>query len=181
MIEKIQSIQSNLLINLQESEIERHITVEFECPFPVNFLNKNILEHELFRDNFKQLMELTGPVLYWFEISSNHTAKQIIESFRSYHKQIGSRPTPALKKGVRPDSQCLYVGKAKRYFYGRVIQHLGFEQGGSSQGLQLYHWANDIGLKVKVHAYEFSPSMIELISVMEIELAKQMNPLLGKH
>jgi hypothetical protein len=178
----VNQITTDLFTNLSKSrQVVQQVSVEFQCPFRTDFRFVDITKDEENQQQFRELMELKGPVLYWFEVTSNHTAIELREAIEGYKGQPNARRTPAFKRAFSPDSRCLYVGKAKRSFYGRVIQHLGFEQSGSSQGMQIYHWANDMRLKVSVHGFELAPAMIDLVSIMEIEFAKHMKPIFGKH
>ncbi len=178
----VEEIATALFKKLSESrKVVNQVSVEFSCPFRLDFRFVDITKDEEYQQQFRDLMALQGPVLYWIEVTSDHSAEELRAVMEGYKRQHGARPAPALTRSYKADSRCLYVGKAKRSFYGRVIQHLGFEQSGKSQGIQLYHWANNMGLKVKVHGFELEPAMIELVSVMEIEFAKHMKPIFGKH
>ena len=85
-----------------------------------------------------------------------------------------------MKKSIN-DSRILYVGKVKRHFWGRLIQHLGYYKVNRTQGLQLYYWAKELNLNLKVTVIEFEPEMIDLMEVLESALAKKLKPILGKH
>lgn len=86
-----------------------------------------------------------------------------------------------MKKRYDEYSKCLYVGKVKKTVWGRVIQHLGFYKVAKTQGLQLFEWARDLDLKLKMHVYEFEEDMCDLVSIMELELARKKKPIIGKH
>lgn len=180
---------STIAISLKEKLSEtisnghkNYYAFELDCStMAVNYLEKDIRDKD--SDYYKlinELQELTGPVLYWFEIKSN-TDRQLIRDCIVKHKARSSRITPYLRPKFNADSDCLYVGKVKRNFYGRIIQHMGFYSTPKTQGLQLYHWAKDIGLVVTVHCYELQPEMIDMIAMMEFEMAERKRPIVGKH
>jgi hypothetical protein len=129
---------------------------------------------------FKDIMEMKGPVLYFFEVLSDTSPSEIIESIKSFSNGPNSKSIPAIKKTI-PISKILYVGKVKKIFWGRVIQHLGFYKVRGTQGLQLYYWAKPLNLKLKLTAIEFEDDASEIISILEKKFAQQLNPILGKH
>lgn len=126
-------------------------------------------------------MEIKGPVLYWYEIISNHSNYEIINSLQVYERQQSHRTIPVFFKGYNRDTRILYVGKCKETFWGRVIQHLGYFKILTAQGLQLFHWAKELHLEVKLHALEFTEDMADIMSIVESYFAKRLHPLLGKH
>ena len=135
------------------------------------------LEHE---ELFGKLSQISGPVLYVFEIVSETTAKEIVESITAYSKTINSKTIPAIKLSY-PDTKTLYVGKVTKNFWGRVIQHLGFYKVTGTQGLQLFYWARPLKLKLRLTAIEFDNDTSGLMAVFERSLADRLKPILGKH
>ena len=65
--------------------------------------------------------------------------------------------------------------------FGRFIQHLGFHKAKSTQGLQLFYWAKNLSLSLKLTMLEFEPDMINLMTVLENEVANELKPIIGKH
>lgn len=121
------------------------------------------------------------PALYWFEITSNHTANEIYESVIELKKTI-NRNLPAHKQVLKDvHSNILYVGKVKRNLAGRMLLHLGYNGSASPQGLQLCHWINKAGLKLKLNVIYLPEDLAALASVFELGLANDLNPILGKH
>ena len=129
---------------------------------------------------FKDIKEISGPTLYYFEIISNHSSIEIVNGIREYSLTENSKSIPAIKAKF-PDSQILYVGKVKKHMWGRLIQHLGFYKVQFTQGLQLFYWAKDLSLSLKLTVLEFEPEMVNLMEVLENEIAKELKPILGKH
>lgn len=154
--------------------------------FPINcaelqdFNFVDITNSEKYKPLFSELKEMLGPCLYYFEITSNNLSFEIINKIKEYSNTENSKAIPAMKKSIN-DSRILYVGKVKRHFWGRLIQHLGYYNVNRTQGLQLYYWAKELNLNLKVTVIEFEPEMIDLMEVLESALAKKLKPILGKH
>lgn len=154
---------------------------EIDCSTLQDYLNCNILESEQFKNWFMELQTITGPCVYWYEIASGISNTEIIGKLDEYKKQMEHRVIPVYRKNYNQETKILYVGKVKGQFYGRVIQHLGYHKQVQTQGLQLYHWAKNIDLKLKLHVIEFNNDMSDLVATVEQYFAKELNPLLGKH
>lgn len=146
-----------------------------------DFCSNDIRQSVMYKKLFDRLLRITGPVVYWFELDESCNKKNIIEKLLWYKDHINERSTPALNKSINYSSNILYVGKVKNKFYGRLIQHLGYFTNSQTQGLQLYHWLSDEGIKLTVHIFEFDENMADLIGVVENRLARKLQPLIGKH
>lgn len=166
---------------LSKEGVKKEFEFEIDCESLKDYNNIDIRDSLEFKSIFEKLKDLDGPVLYWFEILSDIDNDIIREKLKEYSETNNSKATPAMKKSFDINSKCLYVGKVKRSVWGRMIQHLGFYKVSRTQGLQLFHWSKGLNLKLKVHLYEFEPEMADLISIFEIELAKQNKPIVGKH
>jgi hypothetical protein len=180
----IKNISKNMidsLLNVSENGFKKEYEFEINCESLKDYNNIDIRESFEFASVFRKLKELNGPVLYWFEILSDIDNENIRKRIRDYSNSNNSKVTPAMKKYYDPKSKCLYVGKVKKAVWGRMIQHLGFYKVQRTQGLQLFYWSKGLNLKLKVHLYEFEQEMADLISIFEIELAKQNKPIVGKH
>jgi len=124
------------------------------------------------------------PAVYWFEIISDHTALDIRTAFDDLRTSEILRSVPAISKRYNQDSKVLYVGKGKANLSGRMFLHLGYQLKGSSQGLQLCHWNYDgvlKGLKLRINIIYLPANLAELASTFELKLAKELQPILGKH
>ena len=170
-----------VLDKVKNDALTKEFIFDIDCSDLKDYLNNNILKTEEYSDLFKRLCEMKGPVLYWFEILSDNTNDSIIASLRGYKRLKDHRAIPYFKESYDRHTRILYVGKCKRDFYGRVIQHLGYFTTPTIQGLQLYHWAKDINLKVRIHAIEFPNEMEDIMPIVESFFAKQLHPLIGKH
>lgn len=85
------------------------------------------------------------------------------------------------KKTYCATSNYLYVGKVKKNFYSRIVQHLGYFKTAATQGLQLCHWGNNLSLKLKLHVIEFNRDMEDMMPAIEQHFAQVLKPLVGKH
>lgn len=182
---------NQIIIDLSKSSIEslqkvadygaKQIkTFEIDCNLLEDYNNVDIRNSEKFKELFSDIKTITGPALYYFEITSHHSSNDVVENIYKYSKLEKSKKTPAVKKKI-PASMCLYVGKTKKHMWGRLIQHFGFYRVNSTQGLQLYYWAKDISLKLRLTVIEFEPAMSNLLVILENDLAYKLNPILGKH
>jgi len=138
-----------------------------------------------FKKLFEDVTKITNPVVYWFVIKTNISAQNIVDNLICYREKegINARSTPAFKKlDMNINSKILYVGKVKNIFWARLITHLGFLKGkGQTQGLQLNSWTRDLNLNLELNVLEFNKEMADYLTIIEVEFAKQMHPILGKH
>ncbi len=169
------------LRNIQENGVRKELSFEINCSFLDDFNNIDIRQSDKFKAIFDQLENTSGPTLYWFEIISNTATKDIIEALSIYKASTNAKATPALKTTINFESKVLYVGKVKGSFWGRLIQHLGFYKTNGTQGLQLYYWAKNLSLNLKVNILEFDGNMADIMPVVEYAFAKRLQPLVGKH
>lgn len=180
----IKEVVGNLISSLEviESEgIKNDYSFEIDCESLKDYNHNDIRDSLEFKNIFEDLTILNGPVLYWFEIISSTPRNLIREQITDYAQKEISKATPALKKMFDIYSNCLYVGKVKKGVWGRMIQHLGYYKVERTQGLQLFHWAKGLDLKLKVHLYEFENDIADMVSIFEIEMAKLKKPIIGKH
>jgi hypothetical protein len=125
--------------------------------------------------------EMRGPALYVFELLPDTDNARLLQQLYTYRSTAGSKAVPAMRKHPNTDSTYLYVGKVKKDFWGRLIQHMGFYKNGQTQGLQLYHWMRGSGAKLRVHVHVFPKGLEELMGRLEVQMAQQLHPLIGKH
>lgn len=184
----VEDILLNSAINLKDSlsklcnsGIKEYHSFSIDCESLKDYNYEDIRDSPEFRDEFKELEKLEGPVLYWFEITSDVDNNLIREKLKEYKRNKDAKSTPALKKNFDLDSKCLYVGKVKRIVWGRIIQHMDFYKVSQTQGLQLYYWTKGLNLDLKVHFYGFNSNFSDLISIFEIEVARSLHPIIGKH
>lgn len=180
---KIKEISGNAvipLLNVSKKGAKRKKEFYINCSELEDYNHIDITDSEKHKLMFSELKEMNGPCLYYFEITSNNLTAEIIKKIKEYSSTENSKSIPAIKSTI-PESKFLYVGKVKRHFWGRLIQHLGYYKVNRTQGLQLYYWAKELNLNIKLTVLEFEPEMINLVEVLENDLAKYLKPILGKH
>lgn len=183
MIEQIKNIsidKAESLLNFTRTNIQVY-SIFIDCENLKDYNSIDIRKSIEYKQVFDNLNDIKNyPVLYWFEIeNTNIEAKQIVNAINEYSKS-GNKAVPAIKKSYEPNSKILYVGKVKRNFNGRLIQHLGFYKINNTQGLQLFYWAGKIKLKLKLNYIVFDNSLENLMPLFEIEIAKKIKPIVGK-
>lgn len=168
----------NQLTKISFNEV---ITYDLDCTNLTDFGNKPIqCEKTLkFIDEIERQNDL--PAVYWFEIISDHTAKELYDSVIDL-KKISDRNMPAHKKGFSKwTSRILYVGKVKQNLAGRMLLHFGYNIKPSVQGLQLCHWPNKEGLNLRLNVIYLPKNLDVLAGIFELQLAKHLTPIIGKH
>ncbi|MEQ3656510.1 MAG: hypothetical protein ABNH00_11655 [Dokdonia sp.] len=185
MKEKVNNAIDKLIDILEKSKLEdlqeQHITT-FSCvDLDELHLIEDIRNSKQFGQLFNKLNSMKGPVLYWFKTDSESLTSEIYNSIKQYKDTKGTRVVPALRKDCPQPSEYVYVGKVKRYFWGRIVQHLGYANDPRTQGLQLFHWSKPIDLKVHLYAIEFQKDMADLVGVLESLMAREFKPIVGSH
>ena len=169
------------LEHIKNNGVRKELSFTINCGDLEDFNFVDIRESKNFKPIFDQLKELSGPTLYWFEIISDTDTELVVKSLNNYKTSANAKATPALKSKINFDSKVLYVGKVKGTFWGRLIQHLGFFKVNGTQGLQLFYWAKDLSLNLKVHIFVFDNNMADIMPIVEYTFAKRFQPLVGKH
>lgn len=149
------------------------------------YFDHDIRDSEQLKGVFDKLKLIKKPVLYWFEIDETKiNAEQVRSLYIEHLAKKTNRAISSYKKKL-PDenSKTLYVGKVKTGFWGRLITHLGYHKSNQTAGLQLFHWYNIAeGLPVlKLNYIIFEREMEDLISVLELDLARELKPILGRY
>lgn len=183
-IEYLQNFIGGTIKNLEkvrDNGVKKELSFDINCIDLEDYNHTDIRQSEKFKKIFDQLKNASGPTLYWFEITSDTDTHKVIEALNTYKNSQNPKATPALKNKINYTSKVLYVGKVKGTFWGRLIQHLGFFKVNATQGLQLFYWAKDISLNLKVNILEFDNEMADIMTVVEYEFAKRLQPLVGKH
>lgn len=182
----LQTCSKDLLKNLQKFQdetFEKVLSFDVDCetliPFPPGKHGSDAIFHQL--HNFNN----DHPAVYWFEISSKHTAKNIRDAYPDIQARAGARKTPSIYKGQTFESKVLYVGKGKKNISGRMFLHFGFEPKKINlQGLQLCYWDFNTtlkGLKLKLNIIYLPKEMVLFTPIFERCLADSLKPILGRH
>ena len=169
------------LLNVYNQELKSCYTFEINMSDVGDYNHIDIRYSEPYKSLFQDLMAIKGPVLYWFEVISQHSSHDILKAFERYKNDPDCKAIPALKSKLEHGTNILYVGKVKTQFWGRFITHLGFFKTNRTQGIQLFYWAKTLGLHLRVHVYEFDKNMADLMTIVEFGMAQKLKPLLGKH
>ena len=128
---------------------------------------------------FRRIQEINEPTVYWFTIKSHHDSKQIYDRMLSARKNI-HRKFPAQIE-YRGTSKVLYVGKVNNDLSSRMITHLGYDERPDRQGLQLFHWARKMGLKLELNCIVLKKELKDFIYFFEAQLSQELKPLIGKY
>lgn len=156
----------------------------------VNGYKTDIRIDSNFSHIFNDLNLKVSNCLYWFDIKSKNKAfglNSLLNENRALLNE-NKRVVPALNSNI--ESSILYVGirrgGQRKYdgltnISGRIIQHLGFYEKGSTQGLQLVHWVNKSDLEVTLFVAEFPELPNEYLEIFEKLVALKLKPLCGKH
>jgi hypothetical protein len=134
-----------------------------------------------FKALFDILKSMKGPGLYWFEILSENTHEEIRQQLTEYKNKPSARANSAMWRYTVPDSKHLYVGKVKKDISGRIVTHLGYNKNPHTSGLQLFHWAKGMNLSLRLNTMEFISEMEDLMGIIELKVAQNLHPIIGKH
>jgi hypothetical protein len=148
------------------------------------YFNHDIRKSVQLKDIFDKLKQIKNPVLYWFEIDETKiNADEIRNLYMEHLIKKSNRAISSYKKDYDKNSKTLYVGKVKAGFWGRFITHLGYHTSIQTAGLQLFHWYNVAeGLPaLKLNYIVFEREMEDLISIIELDLARKLKPILGRY
>ena len=166
------------LLRVVEAGVKAVHHFRFDIGGMREYLTEDIRKSVEHRADFERLAAVRGPVVYMFEICPPSSPDAVLAAAKAY---TGLRAVPARRRSIDDTSTVLYVGKVKKAFWGRVIQHLGFARTSATQGLQLYHWTRGMALELQLTAFEFEDDMADLLPLVEKAVASRFKPLLGKH
>ena len=183
--ESIEILQQAQL-KIKSSEGKKSIILD-EKYFHEKFMNEINISEDI--DEFRTLKDIKKPVLYWFELASsdNNTAlrEEFINGYREPIKKGVKTPyrnTSSYKNTYNPKSTTLYVGKVEIGFWGRIVTHLGYSQSPKTAGMQLFHWYKpEVFGALKLNYIVFEENMKHLIVILEKQLAKELEPLIGRY
>lgn len=142
------------------------------------------------------------PVLYWFsfendlaqQIEIHQHFKQFCEEKCKLEYKTGKdhyydnelnyrRAFSALKKKKDNDfkTKTLYVGKVEKDIWGRLAVHLGWGTSPKTAGMQLRFWYDfEKYGNLTFNYIDLNNDLKYFVEVLEKELRKELNPLLGK-
>ncbi|WP_017496805.1 hypothetical protein [Flavobacterium sp. WG21] len=123
------------------------------------------------------------PILYWFSIDDTiSNAKHLREKYTAFRNSGQPRSTASYKTYFDANSKTLYVGKVKEGFHLRLVTHLGYSKNPNTAGMQLFHWYNpEVFGNLTLNYMVFNEEMGDLITILEMELARELKPIIGKY
>lgn len=160
-------------------------------PTPEKRDASNIRTHIKFDAMFRALDLKRTHCLYWFELNDKISCSKLIEIQNNARLALGERQRTIPVRNMNCDSNVLYVGIRRGGFTkkwqlsnisGRMIQHLGYYYKGSTQGLQLAHWAVEAGHTITFKVVQFDKDFPDnYLGAVEKIMAHNLKPLCGKH
>ena len=187
MTDKLIEITTNLKEALEKNRSSIHLKTKHidKSFFHEKYKKDANITAESF---FLEFNDIKSPVLYWFEINTTKVSKEAIrnkyEGFLENNKlNLDTYRNPsAIKIDYSKAENTLYVGKVKNGFWGRLVTHLGYNTSRKTAGMQLFYWYDieqfgDLTLNYVV----LNREMENLVAVLEVELAKELKPLIGRY
>lgn len=181
LITKIKNDQIEIFQRSLLAGIIKEYSEVIDCDSLGDFMNNDVRKSPDYKTLFNVLNSMKGPVLYWFEIISENTHDEIRQKLIEYKNTPGVRANSAMWKYTVANSKYFYVGKVKKGISGRIVTHLGYNKNPHTSGLQLFHWSKGMNLKLKLSVMEFIPEMADLMGVIELKVAQNLHPIIGKH
>jgi len=186
----------NIKTNLEkigEKIIEKSKVYKFktsDLPEHNNFMTDIRHASPIFEKIFKELDLKTNNCIYWFDLVNNENAKEINSLLDIKREELKKNKRVIPPKNINVNSKTLYVGIRRggvrrrdklSNISGRIIQHLGYYEKGSTQGLQLVHWANQANKTIFLNVVELINIPNEYLNAIENIVAYKLKPLCGKH
>ena len=150
-----------------------------------------IRKHDNFVNTFDSLDKKQSNCIYWFETEDSDACKLLQKMLDDQRNNLYTNKRTVPVKNFNVNSKVLYVGirqggKTKKHnnmshLSGRIRVHLGYYKVGSTQGLQLAHWARNIDCKINLKVVEFKELPNEYLNTIEKIVAFKLKPLCGKH
>lgn len=155
-----------------------------------NNFNIDIRQVPVFDEIFEDLNRKKNNCIYWFNLESDECAKEINCLLDINREELNKLRRVVPPKNRNENSKTLYVGIRRggirqkdnlTNISGRIIQHLGYYDKGSTQGLQLVHWANQSNKTILLNVVELANIPNEYLDAIEKIVAHRLKPLCGKH
>ena len=181
---------SNLVKHLNELKYDT-ITFKTQQLPPIANFSTDIKQEAAFKNMFELLNTKKGYCVYWFECETPEKAFELVNTFTSKLRDLASakRAVPPVNGNI--NSKVLYVGVRQGGFRrkdgltnisGRMIQHLGYYDKGSTGALQLVHWIDKSqSTQITLNVIELNLQEKEYLYIIEKLFAISLKPLLGKH
>lgn len=181
------SVLGNIIDNIKIENLKFNT---LQLP-PINQFNTDIRLDQNFIEMFDILNKIRGYCLYWFECETVSDANELANIFlrEQQNLSIAERAVPPF--GKYNNSKVLYVGVRQGGFRkydglsniaGRIVQHLGYYEKGSTGALHLAHWTKSNEFMIKLNVIELeTPDEKDYLYILEKLFAIILKPILGKH
>ena len=169
-----------LVNSITEKTFQKQYSLTLDCAYlPVLSASGDCCTEPGLDTFFETIAEINEPTVYWFTIQSHHDSKQIYDRMLTARKTVHRRfPAQVEYRGA---SKTLYVGKVNSDLSSRMITHLGYDERPNQQGLQLFHWARKMGLKLELNCIVLKKELKDLIYFFEAQVSQELKPIIGKY
>jgi len=156
----------------------------------INDFRDDIRKNLNFTELFDNLDQKLNSCIYWFETQTIEDGNKLQNLLNQNREFLGSNFRTIPVKNNNLNSSVLYVGIRRGGYTkkhslsnisGRITIHLGYYYKGSTQGLQLIHWAKNVDCKMNLKVVQFEDLPNEYLNTIEKILAFKLKPLCGKH
>ncbi|WP_291119948.1 hypothetical protein [Empedobacter sp. UBA7248] len=201
---KVYNIKPNTMTNEITEEIDQKLeniytyiltkknTYKFNLSHlpEINDYTTNILEAIHFDEIFKELNKKTHNCIYWFELKDEQKCLELNTLLDNNREKLSDQYRVIPPKNKNQDSNVLYVGIRRggvrkrdqlSNLSGRIVQHLGYYERGSTQGLQLVHWCKGLDFDINLNVVELENLPNDYLNVVEKILSYHLKPLCGRH
>ena len=189
MYEKIKPHLKNLS-NISNNFAVETISFNTNQLPPINNFNTDIRQNSSFTKMFELLNTKKGFCIYWFECENEDLATELVTIFKDELQNLSAAERTIPPFSIYSNSKVLYVGVRqggyRKYdgltnIAGRIIQHLGYYDKGSTGAIHLAHWAMDKSFEVTLNVIELELLEKEYLYIIEKLFALSLKPLFGKH
>lgn len=156
----------------------------------VNDYQTDIRSDLNFSQMFTELNKKICSCLYWFEVETLGKCSDLRDLLDQNRELLKSNARTVPARNNNNDSNILYVGIRRggirkrdqlTNIAGRIAIHMGYYVKGSTQGLQLIHWSNNLDCKINLKVVEFENLPNDYLNTIEKIVAYKLKPLCGKH
>ena len=187
-MENIKQFQNKIDSAIKELDITQIINSATSFPISCSDLDEGYDNSKALNSKLNDIKPYLSTV-YWFEITPVDP-KELTKRIDRLRQEGKYKVPPTNQKNI--SDNILYVGKVRKNFRGRVLQHLGYRSP-ATWSLQLRHWSKDLipNLNISIHYIQFSegenyPPFAEEIenislAILEQRVAEKLKPILGKH
>lgn len=156
----------------------------------INNYDTNIRTNINFTNIFIALDKKLNNCIYWFETKTNDHCNNLQIILNENRESLGINLRTIPVRNNNTNTNVLYVGIRRggqrkkdklSNISGRIAIHLGYYHKGSTQGLQLIHWAKNIDCEITLKVVEFEDLPNDYLNTIEKIIAYKLKPMCGKH